>query len=227
MSRFSFFAGACVLASVTACAHLDTGGASGARPMFNGRDFTGWELVTMPAVPLADAFSVRPDGVIASAGKPIGFLASTQTYRNFRMHVEWRWPHEPGNGGVLLHIASGPKDREWPLSLQVQTKHGNVGDLLPMAGASFAEPLTSAPGTTPTRARLGADSEKPAGQWNACDIVARDGTIEVWVNGVLQNKATKVEPSGGKVGFQLEGTPYELRNVTIELLITAPASSQP
>jgi hypothetical protein len=49
----------------------------------------------------------------------------------------------------------------------------------------------------------------------------------VWVNGVLQNKATKVEPSGGKVGFQLEGTPYELRNVTIELLITAPASSQP
>jgi hypothetical protein len=32
------------------------------------------------------------------------------------------------------------------LSLQVQTKHGNAGDLLPMAGASFDEPLTSAPG---------------------------------------------------------------------------------
>jgi hypothetical protein len=98
----------------------------------------------------------------------------------------------------------------------VQTKHGNAGDLLPMAGAGFAEPLTSA-ADAPVRikARMAADSEKPLGEWNSCDIVARDGTVQVSINGVLQNTASKVEPHEGRIGFQLEGAPYELRRVTL------------
>ncbi|NYE60040.1 hypothetical protein FHW58_001192 [Duganella sp. 1224] len=189
---------------------------AGAVELFNGRDFSGWELQTTPAAVVGDAFHVLPDGVIASDGKPAGFLATSQSYRNYKLHVEWRWTGKPGNGGVLLHISPGAFDRVWPVSLQVQTKHGNVGDLLPMAAASFAEPLTSKPGTdTRIKARTAADSEKPAGEWNACDIVSQDGTVEVTINGVPQNRVTQVRPAAGRIGFQLEGTPYELRHVEL------------
>lgn len=188
----------------------------GAVELFNGRDFNGWELQTTPAAAIGEVFHMLPGGVIASEGKPSGFLATTQSYRNYKLHVEWRWTGKPGNSGVLLHISPGQMDRVWPYSLQVQTKFGNVGDLLPMAAASFAEPLTSAAGTEPRiKARTAADSEKPAGEWNSCDIVARDGTVEVTVNGVPQNRATQVLPSSGRVGFQLEGTPYQLRHVEL------------
>jgi hypothetical protein len=190
--------------------------AAGAVDLFNGRDFAGWELRTTPMVSIDSAFRMLPDGVIASDGKPSGFLATLDNYRNYRLHVEWRWSGKPGNGGVLLHISDGPMDRVWPLSLQVQTKNGNAGDLLPMAGAGFDEPLTSAQGAeTRIKARSGADSEKPVGEWNVCDVVSRDGTVEVTINGVPQNRVTHARPASGRVGFQLEGAPYELRRVEL------------
>jgi hypothetical protein len=187
--------------------------------LFNGRDFAGFELLTATPVALDAVFTQRPDGVIEATGKPSGFLATRKEYATYRLHVEYRWSAKPGNGGVLLHVASGPKDGVWPLSQQVQTKRGFMGDLLPMAGASFAEPLTTAPGAyPPIKAHLAQDSEKPAGEWNSIDITCRDGAIDVVVNGVPQNHVTRAAPASGRIGFQLEGAPYELRNVTIDPL---------
>ncbi len=190
-----------------------------AAPLFNGRNFDGWELKTTPATTVDQVFSVLPQGVIASTGQPGGFLATTRSYANYTLHVEWRWNGKPGNGGVLLHISDGPMDRVWPLSLQVQTKHGSAGDLLPMAGAAFAEPLTSAAGTEPRiKGKMAADSELAVGQWNVADIVARDDVVELSINGVVQNRVTGVKPAAGRIGFQLEGAPYELRNVILMAL---------
>jgi hypothetical protein len=184
--------------------------------LFNGRDFSGWELKTSPAAGVDSVFRMLPGGVVASTGQPSGFLATLNTYRNYKLHVEWRWSGKPGNGGILLHISDGPMDRVWPLSLQVQTKRGNAGDLLPMAGASFAEALTSAAGAEPRiKGHTAPDSELPVGEWNVCDIVSRDGKVEVTINGVYQNSVTHSEPASGRIGFQLEGAPYELRHVEL------------
>jgi hypothetical protein len=187
--------------------------------LFDAQDVGAFELVTTPAGAMEQVLMARHGGVIAVAGNPSGYVATRATYTNYRLHAEWRWPGKPGNGGVLLHIQGGPKDRVWPLSQQVQTKFGAAGDLLPMAGASFAEPLTTAPGAaTPIKAHSAADSERPAGAWNSMDVVCRDGTIEVSINGVAQNRVTASSPASGRIGFQLEGTPYELRNVMIQTL---------
>lgn len=209
MAKITSVPGILLLAVLAGCS--TTGSA-----LCNGHDVRGWELVATPAMPAGQVFSVLPDGVIATRGEPTAYLASAASYQDYRMHAEWRWTGKPGNGGVLLHIASGPKDRAWPLSIQVQLKHGSAGDILPMAGAGFAEPLTTPPGApTPIKAHTAADSEKPAGQWNSCDIVSRGGTLEVSINGVPQNRISRASPHAGRVGFQLEGAPYELRNVTI------------
>jgi hypothetical protein len=178
--------------------------------------FAGWEFVTDPPVAIGDVCSARSDGTIAVAGSPVGYIATTSSHRDYRLHAEWRWNGKAGNGGALVHISTGPKDRQWPVCFQVQWKATAVGDLLPMAGATFAEPLSTPPGAkTPQLNRVGPDSERAVGEWNACDVVCRAGTIEVTVNGVLQNRVSGLSVAEGKVGFQLEGTPFELRNVSI------------
>ncbi len=179
-------------------------------------DFAGWEFVTTPAVALTSVATLSPDGVLTLTGKPTGYLATTTVHENYRLHVEWRWTAQPGNGGVLVHINSGPKDRAWPECFQIQTKHRATGDLLPMAGAAFAEPLTSAPGAAPQiRAHTAADSEKPAGEWNSADITCRGDTLEVTINGVKQNLVTGTSLARGRIGFQFEGAPFALRHVTL------------
>jgi len=189
---------------------------SSARPLLDAGGFDAFELVTTPASTINAVLQPLPGGVIAVAGKPSGYVATRAEYTNYRLHAEWRWSGKPGNGGVLLHIQGGPKDNVWPLSQQVQTKHGFAGDILPMAGAGFAEPLTTAPGAYPAiKGHTGADSERPAGEWNSMDVVSRDGMIEVTINGVAQNRVTQAKPGSGRIGFQLEGVAYELRNVTI------------
>jgi hypothetical protein len=184
-----------------------------AADLFNGSDFKGWEVAAAPAVQVSEVVTMLPGGVLAVAGKPSGFFATTASYRNYRLHAEWRWSGKAGNAGILLHISPGPMDRVWPLSLQVQTKRGSAGDLLPMAGATIAEPLTGT--TVKLKEHVAADSEKPEGEWNSCDVVARDGVVEVSINGVPQNRASAVQPASGRIGFQLEGAPYELRRVSI------------
>jgi len=198
-----------------------TAHAASSEPLFNGRDLTGWEYIYIGAadVDIATVCTPNTDGVIAVTGKPTGYIATTASYTNFRLHAEWRWSGQPGNGGVLVHISSGPKDRMWPACYQVQLKNKAVGDLLPMAGATFNEALTSARGAaTATKAHVAADSERPAGEWNTCDIVCRGDTIEVVINGVAQNTVTGCSLREGTVGFQLEGAPFELRHVTLAKL---------
>jgi hypothetical protein len=181
--------------------------------------FAGWEFVADPPTPIGAVCTAAPGGVIAVAGTPVGYIATTTRHRDYRLHAEWRWSGKPGNSGALVHISSGPKDRQWPVCFQIQWKNTAVGDVLPMAGATFAETLSTPPGAkTPQLNHSAADSEHPAGEWNACDVVCRGTTIEVSVNGVPQNRVSGVSVAEGKVGFQFEGTPYELRNVSVSPL---------
>ena len=209
MTLRPIYTAACLVLALNGCA-------STSPELFNGHDMAGWEFVTVPAAPIASTYQLPGAGVIALSGQPVGYLATTASYTDYRLQFEWRWSGKPGNGGALLHIASGPKDRAWPLSIQVQTKNGSAGDILPMAGASFAEPLTSAAGApTAIKAHTAADSEKPVGEWNRCEVLSRAGVIEVSINGVAQNRITLAQPASGRVGFQFEGTPYELRAVRL------------
>ena len=44
---------------------------------------------------------------------------------------------------------------------------------------------------------MAASSEKPTGEWNTMEVICKGNTIEVSVNGVLQNKGTNVTVSKG------------------------------
>ena len=54
------------------------------RPLFNGKDLTGWVNVNTDA----DTWYVK-DGLLICKGKPIGVMRSDKQYENFVLHVEW------------------------------------------------------------------------------------------------------------------------------------------
>jgi hypothetical protein len=66
--------------------------------------------------------------------------------------------------------------------------------------------------------KLAPSSEKPAGEWNTMEVVCSGSTIEVSVNGVLQNKATNASVTSGSICLQSEGKDIEFRNVFITQL---------
>lgn len=206
----------CLLSAVVSC----RGAAGNASDLFPESDFNGWEFISPGHNPLATVCDRARNGIIAVKGKPSGYLQTAGSFTNYRLHAEWRWTDQPGNGGLLVHIASGAVDRNlWPRCFQIQLKHSSAGDLLPMAGASFTEPLSpTKPGAAVQLTHRGPSSEKPVGEWNSCEVVCRSGTIELSINGVVQNRVTGCRSASGRIGFQLEGVPFELRNVEIELL---------
>jgi len=75
-------------------------------PLFNGRDLSGWEpFLVDENARMEDVWSVE-DGILVCKGEPRGHLHTAEDYESFKLVVEWRWPEEPGNSGVLMRIST-------------------------------------------------------------------------------------------------------------------------
>jgi len=182
--------------------------------LWNGTDFTGWHrYVADPTVDVNNVWRIQSH-MIRCSGKPDGYLRTENKYKNYRLHVEWRWPEQVANSGVLLHMDE--PDQLWPTCVECQLKATRAGDFVLMNGAGLT--VGGINGQDATKqfvaiAKMAAVSEKPAGQWNIYEIVCKRGTIRCYVNGVLQNAGTKAKPSSGWIGLQSEGGPIEFRNI--------------
>jgi hypothetical protein len=187
--------------------------------LWNGKDFTGWKLyVADENLNVNDIWSVR-DGVIHCKGKPNGYMRTKDKHANYRLHLEWRWPAEPTNSGVLLH-ASG-EDQVWPKCIECQLKSGSAGDFVLMNGAGLTidgRNMQNAERRFVVIQKKKQSSEKPAGQWNTYEIYCDNDTIRCYVNGVLQNEGTAATVSAGSICLQSEGGPIEFRNIYIQPL---------
>ena len=179
--------------------------------LWNGSDLTGLTLVLedSAADPL-QTWSVR-EGVLYCTGEPAGYFRTEKSYGNYRLHAEWRWPEEPGNSGVLLHMQE--PDKVWPKSIESQLMAGNAGDFWVIDGAEINEHTDK---STRRVIKLKDSSEKPVGEWNSYDITCKADSIIVLVNGVLQNLGSGATVTSGKICFQSEGKPIEFRNIYLE-----------
>ena len=179
--------------------------------LFNGRDLTGWTAVAK-GTNTTDIWWAT-NGLIRCAGKPLGYLRTLQTYRDYQLHVEWRWPAKPGNSGVFLQL--NPPDKVWPWCYEAQLLAGNAGELRLNGGATLA---VITPPDAKSVPRRQPSSEKPPGEWNSYDITCRGHAITVRVNGVLQNEVTGTAADSGCIGLQAEGGIVEFQNLTLEPL---------
>ena len=181
--------------------------------LFNGKDLSNWVFYLRDkAMDPATVFTAH-DGVIHITGNPFGYMRTKDSYSDYRLHVEYRWPAEATNSGVFVH---GQKpDTIWLKCIECQLMAGNAGDFVCMNGAEMKERTDK---STPVVRKMAASSEKAIGEWNAMEVVCNGNTIEVYVNGVLQNRGTNVSVTSGSICLQSEGKDIEFRNVFLSLL---------
>jgi hypothetical protein len=176
--------------------------------LFNGKDLSNWVFkLKDPTVDPTTVFRVD-NGVIHIKGNPFGYMRTRETYSDYRLHAEWRWPSEATNSGIFIH-AQQP-DTIWLKCVECQLKAGSAGDFVCMNGSDMNERTDK---TKPFVSKLENTSEKPAGEWNTMEVVCKANTIEVTVNGVLQNKGTNLNLTKGSICLQSEGKDIEFRNV--------------
>lgn len=181
--------------------------------LFNGKDLNNWVFkLKDPSVDPATVFTVQ-NGVIHIKGDPFGYMRTKESYSDYKLNVEWRYPGEASNSGVFIH---GQKpDTIWLKCVECQLKAGSAGDFVCMNGTDMNERTDK---TNRMVKKLADSSEKPNGEWNTMEVVCKTNTIEVFVNGVLQNKGTNVNVSKGFICLQSEGKDVEFRNVFLSKL---------
>jgi len=181
--------------------------------LFNGRDLSNWTFYLRDnSVDPKSVFSVN-NGVVHITGNPFGYMRTKEKYSNYRLHVEYRWPVEATNSGVFINAQ--PPDTIWIRCFECQLSAGNAGDLICMNGTDMNERTDK---TRIVVKKLAASSEKPVGEWNTIEILCSDNSVEVRVNGTLQNKGTGLTVTEGCICLQSEGKDIEFRNVFLTKL---------
>ena len=181
--------------------------------LFNGKDLSNWVFhLRDRAVDPATVFTVQ-NGVIHISGNPFGYMRTKEIYSDYKLHVEWRWPSEATNSGVFVH--GQIPDTIWLKCVECQLSAGNAGDFVCMNGADMNERTDKSKRSVK---KMADSSEKPTGEWNIMEVICNANSIEVFINGVLQNKGTNVSISKGSICLQSEGKDIEFRNVFLSKL---------
>lgn len=179
----------------------------GFTPLFNGRDFSGFQFaVTPPSV-----WQVQ-NGVIVCAGRPNGYLYTEQSYSNYLLRFDWRYARPPGlesdeqfrgNSGVLMHIQG--EHRVWPRCIEVQLMNRDAGNLLNVSGGTIERFHTD-------RRR---EAIKPVGEWNSMEVLSQNGRVVVTINGIIMSLGVNANLTEGPIGWQSEGVEIHFRNLRI------------
>jgi len=196
--------------------------------LFNGQDLSGWhvDVPEMDTIPnTTNPFIVR-NGMLVSLGDPRGHLITNDSYKNYRLSVEYRFAGEPGNCGVLVH-ASEPRAlyKMFPKSIEVQMQHRDAGDFWVIVEDIEVENMEERRGpraewgTTEGKKRripnLTDNSENQLGEWNEMIIECVNNEIKVWVNGELVNYGYNATANSGQIALQAEGSEVEFRKINL------------
>ena len=188
------------------------------KPLFNGKDLTGWTLVKKSG----SGYRVE-NGVLICPEDGGGNLLTEEEFDNFVFRFDFKLTPGGNNGvGIRAPLAgdiaySGmeiqildhdhEKYKGWLKPFQ---RHGSVYDMIPAK----------------------ADALKPVGEWNTEEISAEGSRIRVTLNGKLitdadlstitdpevLKKHPGVQRKGGRIGFLGHGSHVEFRNIRIKRL---------
>lgn len=225
--------------SISTCGIAQTVELPQFKPLFNGKDLSGWVNVNTAK----DTWSVR-DGLLVCSGHPIGVMRTDRQYENFLLHIEWRHMEAGGNSGVFLWSeGTVPEDKQLPKGMETQmleldwvNQHKRTdGTLPPIAyvhGELFGAGGLKAVPDNPRgeRSKSIENRCKGKGQWNVYDVVAVDGTVKLSVNGKFVNGISQSSVKKGYLCLESEGAEIHFRNIYIMELpsgITTPENTAP
>ncbi len=145
--------------------------------LFDGKTFAGWTGEDGQAP--GPGWSIV-DGELRLDGKG-GNLISEKEYSNF--DLEWEWKIEEGGNNGLKYWVTKVDGKHW-LGIEYQmlddAKHPDGKNGAKRLTASFYDIQAPFVEKTPL---------KPVGEWNHSRVVAKDGKLQHWLNGVLVGEA--------------------------------------
>jgi hypothetical protein len=213
-------------------------GDDGFKPLFNGKDLTGWHNVNCAP----NTWFVK-DNMIITTGKPTGYLRSDKQYENFILEFEWF--HAPatkgavGNSGLFVWGDPLPAvGTGYTRSIEVQVlvnltykdKQGNItasshGDLFSIWGAKCKPDRPHPAGAE--RCMPSENRAKGEYEWNHYKVVANDGVLKLSVNGKEVSGVSQSNPRKGYLALESEGSECRFKNIKIkELPSTNPKPSE-
>jgi len=196
-----------ILVAVSPFAHAEEAGFT---PLLKGDDVNAFQLVAIGP----DTMTIK-DGVIHISGKPNGYFATKDSYKNYVLKFDWMYERPEGleseakfdgNSGLLVHI-NGPH-KVWPKCIEVQLANRDAGNIFALGGKFQGK----------KDAEAQKKAIKPVGEWNEEEVTSQDGSIVCKINGEEVARGTGAQPDHGQIGWQSEGRPIRFRNLRIKTL---------
>ena len=220
-SKFNLLAVLFLLIIQTSCSNK-------VEKLFNQKDLDGWYAYRSDSVKYdngLDLFKVE-DGVIKLYGEKSGYLMSKESFKNFKLTVEFKWNEDPSlprridekNSGVMYLVPEDAPDMFWPKGIQFQVKEGSTGDFILLQNVTLnIKGETTEAGESVVKERF-TSAEKPIGEWNTLVITVNNGEVKQELNGVLVNEGKDPSVKEGRILLQYEGYPIDFRKVEVEKL---------
>lgn len=174
-ARHLLFAGALLLRLSTVWAAEE-----GFRPLFNGRDLSGWEGVTSDA---AKSWRVE-DGMLVCTGEPGTWLRSKQRYGDFNLRFEYKLG-PGGNSGIYLRVPADGAHREGG-GAEVQILDDTAERYRHLEPGQYCGSVYK---VAPAMRHV----SRPPGEWNTMEIECRGTSYRVVHNGVVVVDASACE----------------------------------
>jgi Domain of Unknown Function (DUF1080) len=200
----------------------------GFKPMFNGKDLSGWVNVNCHP----DTFFVK-NGETITTGNPTGFLRTEKQYENFVLEMDWMHVNtkEVGNSGLFVWgdplpaVGTGYTrgiEVQVLVNLEYRDKKTNAitatshGDLFSIWGAKCVPDRPHPLGWE--RCLPNENRAKGGGEWNHYKVTANDGVIKLEVNGKEVSGVSKCNPRKGYLALESEGAECHFKNMKIKEL---------
>ncbi len=161
MRRFSLlFSTASLLASSLLAADW--------KPLFNGRDLTGWKMTGPGKFEVENGLlkTVGGMGLLYSTAGPIG---------NGRIKVVFKTSADRDNSGIVIRMPEAPSDPWYGVHNGYEVQIDGGGDEWHCTGAIYS------------LSKVLKRTQKPTGEWNTLEIEQKGPRTRVFLNGELVN----------------------------------------
>ena len=196
---------------------LASKGGEGFKPVFNGKDFTGW------AGPV-DNYQIQ-DGAVICKPKKGGTIYTKEEYTDFVARLEFKLPPSGNNGLAIRYPGNGDTAYAGMCELQV------LDDNYEAVTKSKLDPR-QVHGSAYGMAAAARGYQHPVGEWNFQEVTVKGSKIKVELNGavILDTDLSTAKdfmansPHPGKdrtsgfFGFAGHNDPVAFRNVSIKKL---------
>ena len=181
-------------------------------------DLSSW---TLARGALADVPELnRRDGHLTSRGTGQAVWASPWRFQNYRVRLEWRfgWRDREMNSGFSLGKFDTPSPEhfeDWMRNgaLEIEIKEGTTGAMY-RSGTTMLVKGKKPGHDIKTHHR----HNERGTDWNTLEVEELDGTLRIWVNGLLQNEATELSDTMTTFGLRSDRSSIDWRNLMLEPL---------